>query len=388
MVTGMRDFLPIEKASREKALSSIQDSYSSYGFAEIETPALEAIETLRKSAGGDNNKMTFEVLKRRIKPESLSAGNSAELVDLGLRYDLTVPLARYYEDNRGVLPTVFKAFQIGPVWRAERPQKGRYRQFMQCDMDIIGEKSTLAELELIVTAVRTLDKLGLGDYTVRLNDRRLLDSLMDECSVAEELRAAVLITLDKRDKLTTEKLNDELLTIGLSPTQAERLNELYTLPENSDLKLVIESVNRLVGREVAIFEPSLVRGMGYYTGMIYEVIVEAESFSVGGGGRYDSMIGGDTPAVGFSIGFERIMELIEASKTTRPMVALVYSDETPKALSWYLELKDKLVAEGSDVRLVKRVKNSKALLNRLVDEGFTKFAFLESFEAPQLRELS
>jgi len=388
MVTGMRDFLPSDKSRREKAISTIRESYSAYGFTEIETPALESIDTLRKSAGGDNNKMTFEVLKRRIKPEAFSTRSSTELVDLGLRYDLTVPLARYFSENRGVLPPVFKAFQIGSVWRAERPQKGRYRQFVQCDMDIIGEKSTLAELELIITAIRTLDKLGLTGYTVKLNDRRLLDSLMSDCSVPEQLRANVLVVLDKRDKLAAEKLNDELQAIGLSTEQATKLNELYSLPEDSDLKLVIESVNRLIGREVAAFEPSLVRGMGYYTGMIYEVTVESESFSVGGGGRYDTMIGSNTPAVGFSIGFERIMGLIDTPKSSRQLTALLYADESPQAFGWYLELKDQLVTAGADVQLIKRSKNTKALLARLATEGFTKFAFVEPFVTPQVRDLT
>jgi histidyl-tRNA synthetase len=384
MVTGMRDFLPNEKQRREKALSLIRNVYTRYGFSEIETPVMENIETLRGSSGGDNSKMTFEVLKRRIKPDTFAnAETPQELVDLGLRYDLTVPLSRFYGDNKASLPTVFKSVQIAPVWRAERPQKGRYRQFMQCDIDIIGESTSIAEIELVTVTANVLKALGINDVIIRMNDRRLLDRFLDENNISEEVKNQVLVILDKRDKLSEEKIVEEFAKVNVSTDVASKLLTFYSLQENDELASIITSVNAILGREVAVFDPSLVRGMGYYTGTIYEIQSADESYSLGGGGRYDNMIGSisgtSTPAVGFSLGFERIVDLITSElENKEDSVALVYtSSADPQITVEYMKALNTLTAQGYKTRLVKKVKNTRLLLDRLQAEGFTSFAFID-----------
>lgn len=384
MVTGMRDFLPNEKKRREKALTLIRDVYAKYGFSEIETPVMENIETLRGSSGGDNTKMTFEVLKRRIKPETLAnAQSSQELVDLGMRYDLTVPLSRFYGDNKASLPSVFKSVQIAPVWRAERPQKGRYRQFMQCDIDIIGESTNIAEIELVTVTAKALTALGINDVTIRMNDRQLLDRFLNENSIPDELKNQVLVILDKRDKLSEEKIVEQFARVAVPSETASRLLNFYVLKEDDELTSIISSVNAILGREVAVFDPSLVRGMGYYTGTIYEVQSTKESYSLGGGGRYDNMIGSisgaPVPAVGFSLGFERIVDLITSNLgEEEESVALVYSPSTnPQVTVAYMKALNTLIEQGYTTRLVKKVKNTRLLLDRLQAEGFTAFAFID-----------
>jgi len=384
MVTGMRDFLPNEKQRREKALMLIRNVYAKYGFSEIETPVMEDIDTLRGSSGGDNTKMTFEVLKRRIKPDILSKAQSPqELVDLGLRYDLTVPLSRFYGDNKASLPTVFKSVQIAPVWRAERPQKGRYRQFMQCDIDIIGESASIAEIELVTVIVNALAALGINDVTIRMNDRKLLDRFLNDNSIPDEQKNQALVILDKRDKLSEEKIVEEFAKVNISSNVASQLLNFYSLQEDDELATIIASVNTILGREVAVFDPSLVRGMDYYTGTIYEVQSADESYSLGGGGRYDNMIGAlsgtPTPAVGFSLGFERIVDLITSKlDSEEESVALVYSPSTdPQVTVAYMQALNTLTGQGYRTRLVKKAKNTRLLLDRLQAEGFTAFAFID-----------
>jgi len=384
MVTGMRDFLPNEKQRREKALTLIRNVYAKYGFSEIETPVMEDIDTLRGSSGGDNTKMTFEVLKRRIKPDILSKAQSPqELVDLGLRYDLTVPLSRFYGDNKASLPTVFKSVQIAPVWRAERPQKGRYRQFMQCDIDIIGESASIAEIELVTVTVNALAALGINDVTIRMNDRKLLDRFLNDNSIPDEQKNQALVILDKRDKLSEEKIVEEFAKVNISSDVASQLLNFYSLQEDDELATIIASVNTILGREVAVFDPSLVRGMGYYTGTIYEVQSADENYSLGGGGRYDNMIGAlsgtPTPAVGFSLGFERIVDLITSKlDSEEESVALVYSPSTdPQVTVTYMQALNTLTGQGYRTRLVKKAKNTRLLLDRLQAEGFTAFAFID-----------
>lgn len=388
MVTGMRDFLPNEKQRREKALTLIRNVYAKYGFSEIETPVMEDIDTLRGSSGGDNTKMTFEVLKRRIKPDILSKAQSPqELVDLGLRYDLTVPLSRFYGDNKASLPTVFKSVQIAPVWRAERPQKGRYRQFMQCDIDIIGESASIAEIELVTVTVNALAALGINDVTIRMNDRKLLDRFLNDNSIPDEQKNQALVILDKRDKLSEEKIVEEFAKVNISSDVASQLLNLYSLQEDDELATIIASVNTILGREVAVFDPSLVRGMGYYTGTIYEVQSADESYSLGGGGRYDNMIGAlsgtPTPAVGFSLGFERIVDLITSKlDSEEESVALVYSPSVdPQVTVAYMQALNTLTGQGYRTRLVKKAKNTRLLLDRLQAEGFTAFAFIDENNA-------
>lgn len=391
----MRDFLPAEKARREHALGVIRDVYSAHGFDEIETPVMEDTSRLHAGLGGDNEKLAFAVMKRGLTADDLAAaaasGDALALADLGLRYDLTVPLARFYATHRAALPPVFRAIQIAPVWRAERPQKGRYRQFVQCDIDIIGEAGQLAELELLTATVATLEALGLGGCTIRINDRRILSGILGSWGVPEELRERALITIDKLDKIGTGGVAAELAELGVERADvAAELEALTTAdwelaagivappawldqPAYADLLAL-----RAALPDAAIeFDPTLVRGMGYYTGTIFEIAHPDYSSSLGGGGRYDHMIGRflghEVPACGFSIGFERIVDLLAVRDEARPRaVVLVHEADAPPAK--LLALKSELVASGTRVRLERRVKNLRALLDRVTADGFDAFA--------------
>jgi len=392
---GMRDFLPAEKTRREHALGVIRGVYAAHGFDEIETPVMEDSSRLHAGLGGDNEKLAFAVMKRGLTADDLAAvaasGDVLSLADLGLRYDLTVPLARFYATHRAALPPVFRAIQIAPVWRAERPQKGRYRQFVQCDIDIIGEAGPLAELELLTATVATLDALGLGGCTIRLNDRRILARILGSWGVPAELRERALITIDKLDKIGTGGVAAELASLGVE--QADVAGELEALT-NAGWHLLDgvvpppawldqEAYADLLALRAALpdaaieFDPTLVRGMGYYTGTIFEIAHDDRGYSLGGGGRYDHMIGRflgqEVPACGFSIGFERIVDLLEIADEARPRaVVLVHDADAPAAQ--LLALKSELVASGNRVRLERRVKNLRALLDRVSADGFDAFA--------------
>ncbi|KQP56036.1 histidine--tRNA ligase [Agreia sp. Leaf283] len=402
----MRDFLPREKATREHALAVIRRSYSAHGFDEIETPVMEDIQRLHSGLGGDNEKLSFSVLKRGIEKSDLETAVDADdpqtLADLGLRFDLTVPLARFYATHRAELPGVFRSVQIAPVWRAERPQKGRYRQFMQCDIDIIGDASALAEVELISATLSTLDALGLQGCTVRINDRRLLIGMLELFGFSTESHDAVLIVIDKIDKVGTSGVVDELR--AKAPELAEATDALeafflrpqdrmmrpfghdaiaHALPEGIDAALVAElaSIGDALDADRIRFDPFLVRGMGYYTGTIFEIAHPDFSFSLGGGGRYDGMIGRflgtDVPAVGFSIGFERIVDLVDLpDQKAADSVALLHDASTPAVL--LQSLKTELIASGSRVRLERKAKNAKLQLERLAAAGFTRVATVQS----------
>ena len=392
---GMRDFLPAEKARREHALGVIRGVYAAHGFDEIETPVVEDSSRLHAGLGGDNEKLAFAVMKRGLTADDLAAaaasGDALSLADLGLRYDLTVPLARFYATHRAALPPVFRAIQIAPVWRAERPQKGRYRQFVQCDIDIIGEAGQLAELELLTATIATLDALGLGGCTIRINDRRILTGILGSWGVPVELRERALITIDKLDKIGAGGVAAELAELGVE--RADVAAELAALtaadwelaagvvappawldqPAYADLLAL-----RAALPDAAIeFDPTLVRGMGYYTGTIFEIAHPDLGYSLGGGGRYDHMIGRflgqEVPACGFSIGFERIVDLLAVRDEARPRaVVLVHDADVP--LQQLLSLKAELVASGTRVRLERRVKNLRALLDRVTADGFDAFA--------------
>ncbi|MBP1327465.1 histidyl-tRNA synthetase [Leucobacter exalbidus] len=404
---GMRDFLPADKARREHALSVIKGVYRAHGFDEIETPVVEDHARLHAGLGGDNEKLSFSILKRGIRPEQLAAateaGDAEKLADLGLRFDLTVPLTRFYATNRADLPPVFRSLQIAPVWRAERPQKGRYRQFVQADIDIIGEAGLIAEIELVTATSQALAALGLTGCVIRINDRRILLGLLAHCGFAEETHDRALITIDKLDKIGAAGVVDELREIDAAA--AERLGEVLQAVEpaleGDGIALTREAIAAVLpagaaeegvtnlsdlgdalagalpeGVEVR-FDPTLVRGMGYYTGTIFEVAHPGSGSSVGGGGRYDGMVGRflgqDVPAVGFSIGFERVVDLISLPKETGPeSVALVY--DTDVEFADLLVLKRALIERGHRVRLEKRQKNMKALLARVVGEGFASIA--------------
>lgn len=415
---GMRDFLPVEKARRERLLAVIRRSFRAHGFDEIETPVMEDSDRLHAGLGGDNEKLAFGVLKRGLTHDDLQAADvPLDLVDLGLRFDLTVPLARFYATHRAELPTVFRAIQMAPVWRAERPQKGRYRQFVQCDIDIIGEPGIAAEAELLIATLATVDALGLRDSVIRVNDRRLLDGMLSTLGFAAGERDAVLITIDKLDKIGQDGVIAELRDRAVTPAAVDALESFFrrpmtmeylpfgdrairrALPEGADEAVIAElaalgdavsaarrrpdlGAEELEMQTVLLeFDPFLVRGMGYYTGPIFELAHPSVPYSLGGGGRYDGMIGRflgtQMPATGFSLGFERLVDLLEMEpEDAAPATALLYDADVP--LATLLTLKTELLAGGGRVRLVARPKNTKTLLESLEAEGFTRFAFVDA----------
>jgi len=436
---GMRDLLPAEKASRERVLTVIRSIYRAHGFDEIETPVVEDATRLFSGLGGDNEKLAYAVMKRGLTTDDLAAAATPhDLADLGLRFDLTVPLARFYASNRGQLPTVFRAIQIAPVWRAERPQKGRYRQFMQCDIDIIGESGIIAEAELITATTAVLGALGVAGCSIRLNDRRVLTSMLTALGFAAENHAAVLISLDKLDKIGRVGVIAELTERGMpaaaltalsavpafatfgaaagSPAESLAADPLATNPlaaaPLTDAPLTVQSMAALLPAGVdeqaltelaalaaavaasatptspalpLVFDPFLVRGMGYYTGPIFEVAHAELGYSLGGGGRYDGMIGRflgtEVPATGFSLGFERLIDLVQRDdRDGGSASALLYDAEAN--LGVVMALKAQLVAEGVRVRLLKRPKNMKAALEQLTADAFTRFAIIDAAQAP------
>lgn len=338
---GMRDLLPSEVESRSKIAEVILRTYREHGFNQIETPAVENLERLIGSGGGDNEKLVFKILKRGEKLSDLS--DEGSLADLGLRFDLTVPLARYYAQNFSKLPSVFRSIQIGPVWRAERPQKGRFRQFVQCDIDIIAEPNVTAELELISTSLVATSRLGINDLTLRYNHRKFLDQLLPWSGVAQGLIGAALIILDKLDKIGVDGVSRELIELGVDEAATSKLVstllEISTsdaLPhglfEEMNLSEAVQSEisaiatlghNGRFGDVRFLFDPTVIRGMGYYTGAIFELGVSEFGFSIGGGGRYDNMLerfGRPAPACGFSLGFERIALYLSEQKFEIPDV--------------------------------------------------------------------
>lgn len=392
---GFRDFTPALKRRKEELLATIRACYLRYGFDEIETPAAEPIERLRGSEGGENLAMIFEVLRRGLTADDLrSAGSPADLVDLGLRYDLTVPLARYYASNHAELPPVFRAIQIGPVWRAEKPQKGRYRQFTQCDIDILGEPSVLAEIELIVATLEALRAIGLGDATVRINDRRFLDALLTESGVPPEGKARALILIDKLDKVGRDEVIDSLAQAFPDGAGAKLAGTLFgaSAPAPSgDLHEIIGAVRGVTGESSIAFDPTLVRGLGYYTGPIFEVRHPASRGSVGGGGRYDNMIGKflgqPVPASGFSLGFDRLLEIIAelpAAGAAADRVGLIYDDTD--AAADVIRRQQELLARGLSVRLVKSARNKQRMFDELLRAGYGRVQRMTD-DASTFREL-
>ena len=408
----MRDFLPAEKAHRERLLAIIRESYRAHGFDEIETPVAEDSDRLHAGLGGDNEKLAFGIQRRGLTHDDLqAAGEPLDLVDLGLRFDLTVPLARFYASHRAELPAVFRSIQLAPVWRAERPQKGRYRQFVQCDIDIIGEPGNRAEAELLIASLDTIDRLGLEGAFVRINDRRLLIGMLETLGFPPAEHDRALVTIDKLDKVGQDGVVEELREAGFTAAAVDALDAFFhrpqtmefltfgerairrALPEGADdavvreLAEIGEAVMRARGADPAElllqFDPFLVRGMGYYTGPIFELAHPSVSYSLGGGGRYDGMIGrflgSDVPATGFSLGFERLVDLLERSGGTEDRaIALLHDRDV--VLGDLLALKARLVAEGARVRLLVRPKNVKPALDALAADGFTHFAFVTAAE--------
>ena len=425
---GMRDILPADKARRERVLSVIRERYLAHGFDEIETPAVEEYDRLHAGIGGDNEKLSYNILRRGLDADAIAAGagDPAALSDLGLRYDLTVPLARFYASNRGQLPGVFRAIQVGPVWRAERPQKGRYRQFMQCDIDIMGDDTSRAEAELMVASLDALVALGLDGASVRINDRRVLDWMLDSFGFAPDERPGVLITIDKLDKIGPDGIVAELRERALRQAQGSDgmaidafdafLRRPQTLeynaygerqirkalPEGVPDDIVAHLVG--IGEAVAagrgidgdiplVFDPFLVRGMGYYTGTIFELAHPSVSYSLGGGGRYDGMIGRflgqQVPAVGFSLGFERLVDLVAlGSDADAQAVVLVHdADVSVAELVAHKTAIMRSLPQGGRVRLERRVKNFKALLERSAADGYNAFATVSAGAEPGTLEI-
>jgi histidyl-tRNA synthetase len=400
---GMRDLLPADTATRDHVLAAITGVYSQYGYQRIETPALENIERLQSGQGADNEKLIFQVLKRGLPAEIEAGAPVRDLVDLGLRYDLTVPLTRFYGANQAHLPVPFRSLQVGPVWRAERPQKGRYRQFYQCDIDIIGEPTILAEAELIEATTQALSAVGLADFTVRLSDRRFLSALAESAGIPAGEQAAFFIILDKLDKIGWDGVRAELTQAGLPGAAATAALDMIAAVQNlpagkiadaladavpglpddvsADLAATAACLERLAAtRPVSWeFDPTLVRGMGYYTGQVFEIITRGFGSSVAGGGRYDKLIGRwlgrDVPACGFSIGFERITDLLAARPQRDAVAVLTESDVHPAdALAAARRLRD----QGHVTEVIRRSGKLPAQLTRLEGAGFTAFLHLRA----------
>ncbi|ASO21929.1 histidyl-tRNA synthetase [Actinoalloteichus hoggarensis] len=399
---GTRDLLPAAVADRDHVLAAITEVYRHHGYHRIETPALEDIGRLTGGQGGENEKLIYRVLRRGLTEPLAEGVGLADLVDLGLRYDLTVPLTRFYGAHHAQLPLPFRSFQFGPVWRAERPQKGRYRQFYQCDIDIIGEESVLAEIELIEATVAALDAIGLTGTTVRISDRRLLAAVAEHVGLPEQAWDGFFITLDKLDKIGWDGVSAELVesrglaaeAVTMVRTQIERLRSvaiddvvdtladaLPSLDEQvlTDLGSTIAGLAPLAESSGSTweFDPTLVRGMGYYTGQVFEIVHPDSSSSVAGGGRYDRLIGRslgrEVPACGFSIGFERIVDLLGGTRRGE-QVAVLYETDVPAAE--VLAVARELRSAGRPAAPVRRRGKFGAQLDRLTDWGFTSFVHL------------
>lgn len=394
---GMRDIMPQEKEIRDYVENVIISTYKQNGFELIETPFVENIENLVGSKGGENLKLIFKILKRGEKLDFSSKDLSEDdLVDLGLRYDLTVPLSRFYCNNRGKLPTVFKAMQVGNVFRAEKAQKGRYRSFKQCDIDIIGEESSAAELELITTTAKALNALNVTDFVVRFNDRRVLKSVILNCGFSEDEFDGVCIVVDKLDKIGMNGVNEELNSKEYNSDCISKLMEAleninkrgtdclvnYGVDENvvNDVKNIMNDIKDYAAGKYDIeFDFTLIRGMGYYTGSIFEIAYKNLGYSIAGGGRYDDMVGNfigqKIPAIGFSIGFERLVnQLIEENfKVPNPERVVLLYEKQDKYID-VIKTADELRAEKYTVSIYEKSKKMGKQLTQFSELGFTKFA--------------
>ena len=403
-VTGMKDILPEEMQIRDYCIRVIKETYGKFGFTSIETPCVEHIENLTNKQGGDNEKLIFKILKRGEKLNVAEATTEAEVVDGGLRYDLTVPLVRYYSNNSANLPSPFKALQMGNVWRADRPQRGRYRQFMQCDIDIFGEPSNLAEIELILATTTTLGRLGFKGFEIRINDRQILKAMAAYSGFPEESYDNVFITLDKMDKIGLEGVEAELLENGFEKSSVDKYLELYRGLGQADngvaylaeklegvlessvtegLQEIIDSVQATKAADFQmVFDATLVRGMSYYTGTIFEIAIPEFGGSCGGGGRYDKMVGkftgNDVPACGFSIGFERIVLLLLESGFQIPdkpkkVAYLIEKGVGGQALCDVIAKAQKARENGDQVLVARMNKNKKFQKEQLTAEGYQEF---------------
>ncbi len=399
-VNGMKDILPAEMEMRDYLINLIKETYKSFGYTPIETPCIEHIENLSSKQGGENEKLIFKILKRGEKLNLETAKEENDVVDSALRYDLTVPLVRFYSNNSASLPSPFKALQIGSVWRADRPQRGRFRQFVQCDIDVLGDATNLAEIELILATTTLLGKIGFEDFAVHINDRRILKEMASYCDFKEEDFDNIFIILDKMDKIAIEGVVAELLSEGYAPESVKKYQSLLTkLDKSADFATSMEVLKGVVSEEVLAnlativqsvegvntakyqlkFDTTLVRGMSYYTGTIFEIKMNGFNGSVAGGGRYDDMIakftGNATPACGFSIGFERIVTILLESGYQIPTKAkkvayLIEKGMDTVRLCEIINQAQKQRVEGMNVLVAFMNKNRKFQKEQLISQGY------------------
>ncbi len=403
-VTGMKDILPQEMVVRDYVIGVIKETYGKFGFTPIETPCVENISNLSNKQGGENEKLIFKILKRGEKLNLETAQSEADLVDGGLRYDLTVPLVRFYSNNANNLPSPFKALQMGNVWRADRPQRGRYRQFMQCDIDILGEPSNLAEIELILATTTTLSKLEFKNFQIRINDRQILKAMAAYAGFPEESYDSVFIVLDKMDKIGIDGVKAELMEMGYGEDVCQKYMDMFIEIEEADNgpayiadKLadylpagVMDSFMEIIDSVRAtkedtfeiVFDPTLVRGMSYYTGTIFEIAMPEFGGSCGGGGRYDKMVGkftgNDVPACGFSIGFERIILLLMERGFAVPnapgkVAYLIEKGVSGEKLCEIIAQAQAARKDGTQVLVARMNKNKKFQKDNLMKEGYQDF---------------
>ena len=403
-VTGMKEILPEEMKIRNYVMDVIKETYSAFGFTQIETPCVENIANLSNKQGGENEKLIFKILKRGEKLNLETAQTEMDVVDNGLRYDLTVPLVRFYSNNANNLPSPFKALQMGNVWRADRPQRGRYRQFMQCDIDILGEPSNLAEIELILATTTTLGKLGFKNFQIRINERRILKAMAAYSGFPEESYDSVFIILDKMDKIGLEGVKEELIKYDFDEESVEKYTHLFKEIENKEnpvtylaekldgfmdddvkqwMEEIIDSVRATKASEFEIvFDPTLVRGMSYYTGTIFEIAIPEFGGSCGGGGRYDKMVGNftgrDVPACGFSIGFERIVLLLmeqgfKVPTENKKVAYLIEKGVNGERLCEVIAKAQEERKTGNQVLVARMNKNKKFQKSQLEEQGYNEF---------------
>ena len=403
-VTGMKESLPEEMKTRNYVMDVIKETYSAFGFTQIETPCVENIANLSNKQGGENEKLIFKILKRGEKLNLETAQTEMDVVDNGLRYDLTVPLVRFYSNNANNLPSPFKALQMGNVWRADRPQRGRYRQFMQCDIDILGEPSNLAEIELILATTTTLGKLGFKNFQIRINERRILKAMAAYSGFPEESYDSVFIILDKMDKIGLEGVKEELIKYDFDEESVEKYTNLFKEIEDKEnpvtylaekldgfmdddvkqwMEEIIDSVRATKASEFEIvFDPTLVRGMSYYTGTIFEIAIPEFGGSCGGGGRYDKMVGNftgrDVPACGFSIGFERIVLLLmeqgfKVPTENKKVAYLIEKGVNGERLCEVIAKAQEERKTGNQVLVARMNKNKKFQKSQLEEQGYNEF---------------
>lgn len=411
-VNGMRDILPREMEIRAYVLGIIRDTYRTFGFTEIETPVVESIENLTGKQGGENEKLTFKIMKRGEKLDIENAKSEIDLADSGLRYDLTMPLSRFYANHMAELPKPFKALQIGPVFRAERPQKGRFREFYQCDIDILGDNSNTCEIELILATTTALSRIGFKKFEILINDRRILKSMANFSGVLESQYDDAFIALDKMDKIGEDGVREELRELGMEDEAISKYLSLFNLGDGTSKERLLcmkEKLGEALSDDVVtnmtkifdtveqaktadfdvVFDPTLVRGMGYYTGPIFEIRVSDFGSSVGGGGRYDEMIGKfagqPVPAVGFSIGFERIISVLldrdfKIPGATDKIAFLLEKGLSAEKTADAFKKATELRKEGKTVLVSQMIKNKKFQKEQLLADGYEEI--LEFYERP------